>query len=129
VMVMMVMIVGILSRMQRYMCGLPLLFFTLVSPLTETTLYITSVDAVALYNHTEPVGTINYRLPFAVPPGISHTPKLPVDLNYGVGYDALKRALGGTLRLDAKAKIGIRIGEYTTLISYQGKGIASKVAI
>lgn len=103
--------------------------FTLVSPLTETTLYITSVDAVALYNHTEPVGTINYRLPFAVPPGISHTPKLPVDLNYGVGYDALKRALGGTLRLDAKAKIGIRIGEYTTLISYQGKGIASKVAI
>jgi hypothetical protein len=104
--------------------------FTLVSPLPGTTLYITSVNAVALYNHTEPVGTINYRLPFAVPPGISHTPKLPVDLNLGgVGYDALRKALGGTLKLDTQAKIGIQIGEYSTLISYQGKGIRAKVAI
>ncbi|KAL1968834.1 hypothetical protein VTN77DRAFT_1195 [Rasamsonia byssochlamydoides] len=104
--------------------------FTLLSPLPRTTIYITDIDAVALYNHTEPVGTINYIYPFAVPPGISQTPRLPVDLDFnGVGYDAVLRALGGTLEMDAKAKVGVRIGEYRTVILYQGKGIGARIRI
>lgn len=85
---------------------------------------------MALYNHTEPVGTINYRQPFAVPPGVSQTPRLPVDLDLnGVGYDAVRRALGGTLQMDAEAKVGVRIGEYSTLVFYRGKGIGAKIRI
>ncbi|KAH8156309.1 hypothetical protein CIB48_g11938 [Xylaria polymorpha] len=53
--------------------------FTLVSPLQFNTLYLDFVNATALYNHTEPVGQILYDLPFAAPPGISHTPRLPVE--------------------------------------------------
>jgi len=34
--------------------------FTLVSPLKYSTIYIDSINATALYNHTEPIGIINY---------------------------------------------------------------------
>lgn len=91
---------------------------------------MTSVDAVAFYNHTESLAKILYKLPFAVPPGESETPRLPVDLNVNdAGLEVLKRALGGTLRMDALAKIGVRIGKYSTVISYKGKGIGAKVRI
>jgi hypothetical protein len=104
--------------------------FTLISPLRHSTLYIDKIDAAAFYNHTEPIGRIDYDLPFAVPPGESETPKLPVTLDFGgVGYDAVRRALGGTLLMDAKAKVGVTLGEYSTTVFYQGKGIAAKVRI
>ncbi|KAK2763964.1 hypothetical protein FQN54_009583 [Arachnomyces sp. PD_36] len=104
--------------------------FTLLSPLPETTLFITSIDATAFYNHTEPVGRIKYGLPFAAPPGTSQTPRLPVELNLGgVGYDALKKALGGTLEMDAEAKVGVRLDEYSDVLFYVGKGIGAKVRI
>ncbi|KAJ9319436.1 hypothetical protein DTO271D3_205 [Paecilomyces variotii] len=104
--------------------------FTLLSPFAETTVFVTSVDAVAFYNHTEALAKILYQLPFAVPPGESETPRLPVDLNVNdAGLDVLKRALGGTLRMDAVAKIGVRMGEYQTVILYKGKGIGAKVRI
>lgn len=105
--------------------------FTLLSPLRKSsTLYINKIDATAFYNHTEPVGRIDYQLPFAVPPGISQTPKLPVTPNLdGVGYEAVKRAFGGTLRMDAKAHVGVSLGEYSTTLFYQGQGIGAKIRI
>lgn len=104
--------------------------FTLISPLRHSTLYIDKLDATAFYNHTEPIGRIDYDLPFAVPPGESETPKLPVTLDFGgVGYDAVRRALGGTLLMDAKAKVGVTLGEYSTTVYYQGKGIGAKIRI
>ncbi len=104
--------------------------FTLLSPLPSTTIFITSVDATAFYNHTDPVGRIDYKLPFAVPPGSSQTPRLPVDLDLGgAGYEALKNALGGTLKMDAIADVGVKIGEYSDLLFYRGKGIGAKVRI
>lgn len=85
---------------------------------------------MAYYNHIEPVGKIDYYVPFAVPPGFSETPRIPVDLDIGgVGYDVLKRALGGDLKMDAVAKVGVRIGEYSTVITYRGKGIGAKVRL
>lgn len=104
--------------------------FTLISPFPQTTLFVTSVDAKAFYNHTIPISEIHYDTPFAAPPGISQTPRLPVDLNLGgAGYEVLKNALGGTLKLDAIASIGVRIGEYLDVIHYKGEGIGAKVRI
>nr|POE94383.1 hypothetical protein CFP56_16623 [Quercus suber] len=64
------------------------------------------------------VGHIFYDSPFAVPPvdsggnGVT-TPRLPVEWSLGgVGYDAVKRALGGTLKLGAFAQVGVRIGSW-----------------
>jgi hypothetical protein len=104
--------------------------FTLLSPLPKTTLYITSLNATALYNHTNPVGTIIHDLPFAVPPGISTTPRLPVDWDLGsVGYEAVRKALGGNLKLDAEAEVGITFGKFEVSVWFVGGGIGAKVRI
>ncbi|KAJ0420724.1 hypothetical protein BJY00DRAFT_119707 [Aspergillus carlsbadensis] len=104
--------------------------FALFSPLTNTTIEVTSVEAQAFRNHDEEVGTINYYEPFSVPPGISHSPRLPVDLKLGgIGYGDLRRAVGGSLDLDTVAKIGVRVNNYEDIIHYHGKGIKAKVKL
>jgi hypothetical protein len=104
--------------------------FTLVSPLQHNTLYIDSVNATALYNHTEPIGRIEYDLPFAAPPGATRTPKLPVQWSLdSVGYEKLRKALGGELKLDARAVVGVRIGQWTETVWYWGKGIGASVRL
>ncbi|KAJ5570946.1 hypothetical protein N7535_004606 [Penicillium sp. DV-2018c] len=104
--------------------------FTLFSPLTDDSILITSIDATAFYEEKEPIGRINRRDPFQVPPGISKSPRLPVDLDMGgVGYDALRRALGQSLDVDAVAKVGMQIGNYADVVVYRGKGIGAKVRI
>lgn len=104
--------------------------FTLVSPFQYNTVYIDSVNATALYNHTEPLGVIDYDLPFAAPPGASQTPKLPVDWSLdSVGYQKLREALGGQLKLDAQAVVGIRIGQWRETVWYTGRGIGASVRI
>jgi hypothetical protein len=45
------------------------------------------------------------------------------------GLEVLKRALGGTLRMDALAEVGVSMGNYSTVILYKGKGIGAKVRI
>ena len=104
--------------------------FTLISPFRHTTLFLTSIDAVAIYNHTDPVGNITYNLPIEVPPGATKTPRLPVDWSLGgVGYDAVKEALGGTLKLGAKANVTVRIEQWIQRIHFEGNGIGAKVEI
>ncbi|EGY19940.1 hypothetical protein VD0002_g5126 [Verticillium dahliae] len=104
--------------------------FTLVSPLHYNTLYIDAVNATAYYNHTAPVGRIDYDLPFAVTPGATKTPKLPVQWSVGsIGYDAVKKALGGVLKLDAKANVTVRIGNWRETVWYTGKGIGAHISL
>jgi hypothetical protein len=104
--------------------------FTLVSPLEHNTIYIERVNATALYNHTETVGRIEYDLPFAAPPGETLTPRLPVEWSLdSVGYEKLKEALGGKMKLDAKAVVGVRLGQWTETLWYYGKGIGASVRV
>lgn len=104
--------------------------FTLLSPMQHNSIYIETINATAFYNHTEPVGVMLYDLPFKVPPGKSLTPKLPVDWSTGsVGYESLKKALGGTLKLDGRGTFGIRLGQWTETIWYIGTGIGATVTI
>lgn len=59
---------------------------------------------------------------------MSQTPRLPVDLVLGgVGYDALRRALGQSLQMDAVAQVGLRIGNYVDIVTFNGTGIGTKV--
>ncbi|KAI2632403.1 hypothetical protein GGR54DRAFT_34100 [Hypoxylon sp. NC1633] len=104
--------------------------FTLVSPLHYNTLYLDFVNATALYNHTDPVGQITYDLPFSAPPGKSQTPRLPVSWSIdSVGYDAVRRAIGGQLKLDAYADVDMRLGNFKESLWYQGKGIGASVQL
>ncbi|KAI9889885.1 MAG: hypothetical protein M1814_004720 [Vezdaea aestivalis] len=102
--------------------------FTLTSPLPHSTLYITRINATALYNHTEPVGGILYDTPFAVPPGSITTPALPVDWSLGsVGFNAIKSALGGSLKLDAFAHVGVKVDNWSDEIWFKGEGIGAEI--
>jgi len=103
--------------------------FTLASPFRSTTMYITSMDATAYYEgHT--AGKIVYDLPFAVPPGLSESPRLPVDWSFGsLGYEAIKRALGGQLKLSAFAYVGVRIGEWREDIWFKDGKIGANVRL
>lgn len=104
--------------------------FTLVNPLKHHTLYLDYVNATAFYNHTEPIGTIEYDLPFAAPPGDSNTPRLPVDWSFdSVGYQKLTEALGGKMKLDAKAVVGVRLGKWSERLWYVGQGIGASVRL
>lgn len=103
--------------------------FVLLSPLSKNTLYITKINATAFYKEDD-VGKIEYDLPFAVPPGASTTPRLPVDWSLGsVGYEALRKAIGGELKLSARAEVGIRIGRYDVSVWFRGSGIGAKVRL
>lgn len=103
--------------------------FTLLSPLKKSIIYITYLNATAFYE-SNPVGKILYDGSLAVPPGESTSPRLPVEWNLdSVGYQAVKHALGGTLKLTAKADVGLRVDHYVDRIWFAGKGIGAKVRI
>ena len=104
--------------------------FRLLSPLPKTTLYITSIHANAFYDHTIPVGSIDDELPIAVPPGESTTPRLPVvwDLA-GTAPGAVWDALGGSLKLDAKANASVKIGNWEERLWFIGGGIGAHVRL
>ncbi|KAK3490834.1 uncharacterized protein B0T23DRAFT_396919 [Neurospora hispaniola] len=104
--------------------------FTLASPFSRNTIYIEHINATALYNHTEEIGRIKYDSPFGCPPGVSTTPRLPVDWSLdSVGRDKVKEALGGRLKLDAKATVSVRIGSWTETLWYVGRGIGASVRL
>ncbi|PMD43995.1 hypothetical protein L207DRAFT_453339, partial [Hyaloscypha variabilis F] len=104
--------------------------FTLLSPLQYSTIYIDNINATAFYNHTEPVGHIDYDLPFKVPPGLSQSPKLPVDWSLdSIGYEKLEKALGGELKLDAQGTVVVRLGQWSEEVWYVGSGIGASVRI
>lgn len=104
--------------------------FTLASPLQYNTVFIDHINATAFYNHTEPVGRIVYDMPIAAKPGLSQTPKLPVDWSVGsVGRDKIREALGGSLKLDARANVSVRIGAWRENVWYIGRGIGAGVRL
>lgn len=104
--------------------------FTILSPLKANNIWVSDLNATAFYNHTEPIGGINYDLPWEVPPGISESPALSVDweLN-GVGYKALKDAVGGRLKLDAAATATIRVDNWEQPLWLKGRGIGTHIRL
>lgn len=46
-----------------------------------------------------------------------------------MGYDVIKKALGGELVVDAIAEIVARIGEWRGRIRYRGRGLGASVRL
>lgn len=46
-----------------------------------------------------------------------------------MGYEAVKQALGGSLKLDAKATIGLRVGQWQERVWFTGSGIGAHIKI
>ena len=108
----------------------------ILSPLKHSTLVIENLNATALYQHDD-VGDIIYDVPFGVPPVAETpdhegflTPRLPVDWSLGsVGYDAVKKALGGTLKLAAKAEVGVKLGRWRETVWFEGGGLGVRIRL
>ena len=98
--------------------------FILVSPLA---FYVTSIAATAYHNGSE-IGTIAYEYPFAIEPGENLTPRLPVEWG-GNAFGTIRDALGGTLKLDAKADMNVRMGRFQTPLWFYGKGLGAKIRL
>lgn len=104
--------------------------FRLASPLRHDTITVERINATAFYNHSEAVGSIFYDEAIEVPPGISETPYLPVEWDLdSVGFDKMRDALGGVLRLDTKANVTVRIGNWMQDLYYEGKGIGARIRL
>ncbi|KAK6351715.1 hypothetical protein TWF718_004862 [Orbilia javanica] len=101
--------------------------FELRNPFQKDTIFISDINGVATYNGTV-LGTLDYEYQIAIPPGLSETPKLPVQWTLkGVGYDILMKAAGGVLRIDAKAECNVRIGQWEERLKFHGSGIGASV--
>ena len=76
------------------------------------------------------MGFILYELPFEIPPGVSQSPRLPVEWDItGVGYEAVKEAVGGRLKLDARAEVEIGVGRWREQVWFFGRGVGAGVRI
>lgn len=59
---------------------------------------------------------------------MSTSPRLPVDWDLGsVGYEAVREAVGGRLKLDAKADVGVRVGKWGERVWFVGQGVGAGV--
>lgn len=90
-------------------------------------MYITDISAAAFYNDSE-VGTIDWDYPFGIEEGENITPKLPVAWGSNA-LGTIRDALGGTLKLDAKADVGVRIGQWQERIRYEGHGLGANIRL
>lgn len=100
--------------------------FTLASPIA---LSITDLSASAYHNGSK-IAQIDYNLPFDVPKNRNgfETPKMPVDWALDQ-LGTVREALGGNLKLDARAEIGVRIGRWAQRVWFEGRGIGAKVRL
>ncbi|RVD80257.1 uncharacterized protein DFL_008158 [Arthrobotrys flagrans] len=101
--------------------------FELRNPFQKDTIFISDITGVATHNGTV-LGNLDYEYQIAIPPGLSETPKLPVQWTLkGVGYDILVKAAGGVLKIDAKAECNVRIGRWQERLKFYGSGIGAHV--
>ncbi|KAK6499204.1 hypothetical protein TWF506_003832 [Arthrobotrys conoides] len=101
--------------------------FELRNPFQRNTIFISNISGVATHNGTA-LGMLDYGYQIAIPPGLSETPKLPVQWTLrGVGYDILVKAAGGILKIDAKAECNVRIGRWEERLKFHGSGIGAHV--
>jgi hypothetical protein len=97
--------------------------FLIRNPLPYDSIIINTLDGVAIYNGST-IGTINYERKFLIGPGergSTLTPKFPVDWNFGgVGYGAMRKAIGGQLKIYAQAQCNLSIGNLRMEVLYNG---------
>ncbi len=61
---------------------------------------------------------------------MSTSPKLPVAWDItGVGYEAVKEAVGGRLKVDARADVVVGVGRWRERVWFVGRGVGAGVSL
>ncbi|KAK6336039.1 hypothetical protein TWF730_003411 [Orbilia blumenaviensis] len=103
--------------------------FELRNPFKRDTIFISDITGVATHNGTL-LGTLDYPYQLAIPPGLSETPLISVKWTLrGVGFDILRKAAGGILKIDAKAECNVKIGRWEERLKFHGSGIGAHVQL
>ncbi|CUS11592.1 unnamed protein product [Tuber aestivum] len=95
--------------------------FLLNNPLRKDKVMIEAINGTAKYKGNE-LGKIESSKPFAIRPaaeGRTTTPRIPVRWKLGgVGYEAMRKALGGRLAVHAEASCLVRVGKLQMEVLY-----------
>lgn len=95
--------------------------FLIKNPLAHNRIIIRTLDGAAKYNGST-LGTISYARKFVINPGSmgkTLSPRLPVEWSLdGIGYDTVRKALGGQLLVHAEAACRLSIGDFTMGVLY-----------
>lgn len=95
--------------------------FLIINPLLNNKITIRKINGTAKHNGSD-LGTILYEWPFDIRPGKkgkTMTPRFPVEWSLeSIGYDAMRRAFGGQLKVDAEALCSVAIGEFEIELFY-----------
>jgi hypothetical protein len=105
--------------------------FIVRNPCRNGTVTIDSIHATAYYNGSDIANIDVEELDWIVAPGVSASPFLPVSFKLSdVARDLLKRALGGTIYLDAFARVGFNIDNLMGIqVNYTASGVGAKVRL
>jgi hypothetical protein len=97
--------------------------FLVKNPLPHNGIIINTLYGVAMYNGST-IGTINHNNKFLIKPGKdggTMTPRLPVAWSFGnIGYEVMRKALGGQLKLRAEATCKLSIRNLMMEVFYNG---------
>ncbi|KAJ2850091.1 hypothetical protein IWW36_002145 [Coemansia brasiliensis] len=110
---------------------------TVINPVSGAGIWLQKIEAIGYYHEDIPLGTLEYdfttkqsnglRLPYnqAVT-----TPRLPIAANEtSIGWDVLRRAIGGTLDVDVFTSIQMQIGNAPLNFTVLGKNAPVKVRL
>ena len=105
--------------------------FELYNPLSNAEILLASLYANATYND-DIIGSIlepDFNFPvLAGKEGYTTTDKIPLEVGT-VGYEVIRRALGGELIVDAVADVVVHIGKWKGRVRYHGKGVGASVRL
>jgi len=105
--------------------------FELYNPLNNAEILLASLYANATYDD-EIIGSIlEPDFNFPVLPGregYTTTDKIPLEVG-SVGYEVIRRAIGGELIVDAVADVVVMIGEWRGRIRYHGTGVGASIRL
>ncbi|TGZ80444.1 hypothetical protein EX30DRAFT_307729 [Ascodesmis nigricans] len=95
--------------------------FLIQNPFPHDLITIYKLNGSAMYNGSV-LGTMLADFPFTVNPGLEGlylTPRIPVEWRLdSVGYEAMKKALGGELKVNAVATCNLSLGRYQMTVLY-----------
>ncbi|KAJ2842004.1 hypothetical protein J3B02_005709, partial [Coemansia erecta] len=115
---------------------------TVVNPVSGAGIWLQAIEAIGYHNGDIPLGTLSYnfmadasrRMPassngFLLPFNQSvTTPRLPIIANEtSIGWDVVRRAIGGTLDVDVFTNIQILVGKAQFNITAMGKNAPVKI--
>lgn len=100
--------------------------FLIRNPFPHDAINIIALNGTASYNDST-LGVLSYEsrgIGFRINPGLdgfTMSPRIPVDWSLdSIGFEEMKKALGGDLKVTAVAHCTLKLGEYQMRVLYNG---------